>query len=105
MTLIVKEPERKKKDPTSWAKYTWTLTEQGYILRVDSDFLARVYQDGAIWRTAIRTKAGVERDEHKNLEAAAKFADHRLYKCFPHVWTVTNARVIIAPWKGDLTCQ
>ena len=37
-------------------------------------------------------------------KTAAKTVDRLLYKKFPHVWTVTNARAIIAPWKGDLAC-
>ena len=45
MSIIVKEPERKKKDPVSWAKYTWVeeLTG-GYTLRVEDRFLARIYE-------------------------------------------------------------
>jgi hypothetical protein len=105
VSLIVKEPEKKK--PTPWAKYTWVLDADGsFTIRVDKDFLARIYEDKKLgcWRVAVRLRDGVQRTEHQDLEAAAKFADTLLYKIVPKVWTVTDARVIIAPWKGDLTC-
>jgi hypothetical protein len=106
MSLIVKEPERKK--PTPWAKYTWVKeSEDNFILRVESDFLARIYKDEklGLWKTAIRLKDRIDRANHSDLETAAKFADTLLYKIVPKVWTVTDARIIIAPWKGDLTFE
>ena len=106
MSLIVKEPERKKKDATSWAKYTWVDGPDGFTLRVANEFLARVYEDKklGLWKTAIKTVEGIDRADHSDLETAVKYVDRLLYKKFPHVWTVTNARIIIAPWKGDLAC-
>ena len=104
MSLIVKEPEKKK--PTPWAKYTWVQeSENNYTLRVGGEFLARIYKDASDWRTAIKMDTGIVRDTHFSLEDAAKFADRKLYKALPKVWTVTDVRVIITPWKGDLTCQ
>ena len=102
MSIIVKEPERKKKDPTSWAKYTWVEGPTGYTLRVEDRFLARIYEDAGLWKTAIKTVEEIDRANHSDLETAAKYVDRLLYKKFPHVWTVTNARCIISPWKGDL---
>ena len=108
MSIIVKEPERKKKDPTSWAKYTWIEeSPDNFTLRVEDRFLARIYKDAALgfWKTAIKTELDIDRANHTDLETAVKYTDRLLYKKFPHVWTVTNARVILAPWKGDLDCQ
>ena len=103
MSIIVKEPERKKKDPVSWAKYTWVeeLTG-GYTLRVEDRFLARIYEAAGLWKTAIKTAEGIDRADHSDLETAVKYVDRLLYTKFPHVWTVTNARCIISPWAGNI---
>jgi len=104
MSIIVKEPEKKK--PTPWAKYTWVkASENNYTLRVAEGFLARIYADEGLWRTAIKTSAGIVRDTHFTLEDAAKFADRKLYKALPKVWTQTDVRAIISLWKGDLTFE
>ena len=105
MSIIVKEPERKKKDPVSWAKYTWVeeLTG-GFTLRVEQRFLARIYEDAGLWKTAVKIGEVIDRANHSDQETAVKYVDRMLYKKFPHVWTTTDARGIIAPWKGDLAC-
>jgi hypothetical protein len=104
MSLIVKEPEKKK--PTPWAKFAWIkASEDNFTLRVGYEFLARIYKDAGLWKSAVMTKSGVDRVEHPDLETAAKYVDAFLYKKFPRVWTITDARVILTPWKGDLTFE
>jgi len=107
MSIIVKEPEKKK--PTPWATYTWVKeSDDNYTLRVDSTFLARIYRDmkvPEVWKSAVKLKDDIDRVNHSDLETAAKYVDRLLYKRVPGAWTKTDARVIIAPWKGDLDCQ
>ncbi len=76
-----------------------------YTLRVGVLFLARLYQFNKLWRIAVRINKIIQRTEQPTLEAAAKAADRLLYKHFPKEWTVTDPRVIIDSWKGDLTFE
>ena len=104
MSIIVKEPEKKAK-PSIYA-YTWVeeLTG-GFTLRVEQRFLARIYEDAGLWKTAVKIGEVIDRANHSDQETAVKYVDRMLYKKFPHVWTTTDARVIIAAWKGDLACR
>ena len=101
MSIIVKEPAKKAK-PSIYA-YTWNTELDGsFTLRVERRFLARIYEDAGLWKTAIKTVDELDRANHSDQETAVKYVDRKLYKKFPHVWTTTDARCIIRPWKGDL---
>ena len=102
MSIIVKEPEKKAK-PSVYA-HTWVKQDDNdFELHVEGTIMLR------IWRTSAETWSMIGcigektyKGTRPSLEEAAKAADTLLYKKFPHVWTTTDARVIIAFWKGDL---
>lgn len=103
MSLIVKAPAKKEKQ--SPYSYAWkAIGTDCFQLDVPEKIKLRIWKhkEKKIWY--IRARVGKENyyGERFNLESAAKACDRMLYKKFPHVWTVTDPRVIIDPWKGDL---
>jgi hypothetical protein len=101
MSLIVSAP--KKKDKQSPYTYAWTkVKEDAFELQVPEKITMLIWRDGVIWH--MRSLIGMQRffGVRASLEDAAKAADHLLYKNFPQIWTVTDARAIMKSWKGDL---
>jgi hypothetical protein len=105
LSLRITSPPKVSKKVSPY-KYTWKLeTDSSFTLRVAKDFLARVYAIKSVWRMAVKMNGKLYRGERATLEAASKAVDRMLYKNFAHAWTMTDARCIIAEWKGDLDCQ
>lgn len=104
MSLIVKQPEKKK--PTPWALYTWTKKDENdFELRVEGSITMRVYKHADGWEmVACTAEQKTYRGTRPTLEDAAKAVDRLLYKTNPRAWTVTDARAIM-PWKGDLNFE
>lgn len=106
MSLIVKAPAKKEKQ--SPYSYTWkTIGENCFELDIEGKIKLRIWQmrGKTVWYIRARIGAQNFYGERYTLESAAKACDQMLYKKFPHVWTVTDARVIISPWKGELTFE
>jgi hypothetical protein len=102
MSLIIKKPEPKPKQ--SPYKYAWTRVDNGPMNLVFDDSEMSIWEENGEWIAAATLGGKKYRTSRDTLEGAAKAADRLLYKNFPHVWTQTDARAIINPWKGDL-CQ
>lgn len=84
-------------------KYEWRVEPDGsFTLRIDQRFKARVYEDKSVWRLVVVMGPKTYRGERDSLEAASKSIDRMIYKKLPGVWTVLDARVIMASWKGNL---
>ena len=101
MSLIVKAPAKKEKQ--SPYTYAWkTVSENCFDLDVPEKISMRIWKNKTVWN--IRAFVGGQKyfGERYNLESAAKACDRMLYKKFPHIWTVTDPRVIIRPWSGDI---
>jgi hypothetical protein len=106
MSLIVSAPKKKAKQ--SPYTYAWVLEPDGsFTLRAAALCLARLHLSELRpgWRIAAKMNGEVKRGDFESLEDAAKAVDRLLYKNFPHVWTVTDARVIVDPWRGDLNFE
>lgn len=102
MPLLLSVPEKVSKKVSPY-KHTWIQeTDGSYTIRVGVLFLARLYQFNDLWRMAVRVNGKTYRGERPTLEDAAKAVDRLLYKNLPKEWTVTDARCIIGPWRGDL---
>jgi hypothetical protein len=86
-------------------KHTWVRADNGLLSLVFGHNSMLIWEENGVWISTATLRGKKYRAERATLEYAAKAADRLLYKTFPHVWTVTDARVIIAPWKGDLACQ
>ena len=102
MSIIVKEPEKKAK-PSIYA-HTWVKKDDNdFELHVEGTIMLRIWRTSAeTWSMLGRIGEKTYKGTRPSLEEAAKAADRLLYKKFPHVWTTTDARAIIAPWRGDL---
>jgi hypothetical protein len=104
VSLIVKEPEKKK--AASWAKYTWVKDDNGRFVLVVGVDTFYIWEQAGYWYATAHIDGQSYHAERPTLEEAAKAADRLLYKKLPKAWTVTDARGIISPWKGDLNlCQ
>lgn len=101
--MIVKQPEKKK--PTPWAKYTWVREENGVFGLVIGEDVFFIWEEHGTWIMTAKIGDKHFRGERRTLEDAAKASDRLLYKNLPKVWTVTDARVIINPWRGDLNAS
>jgi hypothetical protein len=100
MSLIVKAPTKKEKQ--SPYTYAWVRRESGLMTLVFDDNIMMLWEENGEWIITATLAGKKYRATRNTLEGAAKAADRLLYKNFPHVWTQTDARVIINPWKGDL---
>lgn len=103
MSLIVKAPAKKEKQ--SPYAYAWVKDERKFASLVFDQNVMYIWEEKGVWLATAIIDSKVYRAERKTLEDAAKAADRLLYKTYPHVWTKTDPRVIIGPWKGDLKCQ
>lgn len=103
MSLIVSAP--KKKEKQSPYTYAWVRQENGLFGLVFKENVMYIWEEGGKWIMTATLGKEKFRGERKTLEDAAKAADRLLYKKFTHVWTVTDPRVIIDPWKGDLNLE
>jgi hypothetical protein len=83
-------------------KHTWVRDDNGLLGLVFGENVMFIWEENGVWISTATLDGKKYRAERATLEDAAKAADRLLYKKFPHVWTVTDARGIIAPWKGDL---
>lgn len=63
-----------------------------------------IWEQAGKWTATARINGKNYHAERDTLEDAAKAADRLLYKTMPKVWTVTDVRAIITPWKEDLAC-
>lgn len=104
MSLIVKAPAKKEKQ--SPYKYAWKKDECGrFVLEFEKNAFY-IWEQAGVWTATAHIGGQNYHAKRPTLEAAAKAADRLLYKTFSHVWTQTDARVIISPWRGDLIlCQ
>jgi uncharacterized metal-binding protein len=109
MSLIVSTP--KKKEKQSPYKHAWVRDDNGlYGLIIGEDVFFIWEARGGVWNKILwKMSASIGgkkyRGERPTLEEAAKASDRLLYKNLPHVWTVTDARAIIDPWRGDLNFE
>jgi hypothetical protein len=100
MSLIVKEPAKKAK--ASPYTYAWVMADTGLLSLTFDENEMCLYEEAGLWIATATIDGKRYRAARQSLEDAAKAADRLLYKKFPHVWTQTDARAIISPWKGDL---
>lgn len=103
MSLRITSPPKVSKKVSPY-KHTWVLQPDGsFTLRVNETMVVmRVYEQKPKWHVVAVIAGKTYRAERETLEDASKAADLLLYKKFPKEWTVTDARVIIGSWKGDL---
>ena len=105
MSLIVSAP--KKKEKQSPYTYAWVSDSDvdSYSLHIAGVITQRIWVQDGVWcmRTTVYNNGKSGFAGHRpTLEEAAKASERLLYKNFPHVWTVTDARAIMKSWKGDL---
>lgn len=99
MSLIVKEPEKKK--PTPWAAYTWVKEADVCRLTLGKNQFA-LWEESGVWITTATIKGKNYRAERTTMEDAAKAIYALIAKNFPKVWTTIDFGVIINPWKASL---